>query len=85
MAMEITGPEVIRAAAVLSAGFCMGFSCLGPGIGEGYACGKAVEAIAKEPQQAGPITRTMLVGQAVTESPAIYALVIALLLLFVVK
>lgn len=84
MSIEMTGAEVVKAAAVISAGFCMGFSCLGPGIGEGYACGKAVEAIAKEPSQAGAITRTMLVGQAVTESPAIYALVISLLLLFVV-
>jgi len=84
MGIEMTGAEVIKAAAVISAGLCMGVSCIGPGIGEGYACGKAVEAIAKDPAQAGTITRTMLVGQAVTESPAIYALVIALLLLFVV-
>ena len=54
-------------------------------IGEGFAAGKACEAIGRNPDQAGLLTRTMLVGQAVSESTGIYALVIALLLIFVVK
>ncbi|MBU1863125.1 MAG: ATP synthase F0 subunit C, partial [Candidatus Omnitrophica bacterium] len=45
----------------------------------------ACEGVAREPQNAGLITRTMLVGQAVSESTGIYSLVIALLLIFVVK
>ncbi len=45
---------------------------------------KACEAIGHNPREAGLITRTMLVGQAVAESTGIYSLVIALLLLFVV-
>jgi F-type H+-transporting ATPase subunit c len=45
---------------------------------------KACEAIGKNPNEAGLLTRTMLVGQAVSESTGIYSLVIALLLLFVV-
>jgi F-type H+-transporting ATPase subunit c len=63
----------------------MGFGAIGPGIGEGFAAGKACEAIGRNPDQAGLLTRTMLVGQAVSESTGIYALVIALLLIFVVK
>jgi F-type H+-transporting ATPase subunit c len=46
---------------------------------------KACEAIGRNPKEAGLLTRTMLVGQAVSESTGIYSLVIALLLLFVVK
>lgn len=83
--MEITGMEIIRAAALLGAGLAMGFGAIGPGVGEGYAAGKACEGVAREPQNAGLITRTMLVGQAVSESTGIYSLVIALLLIFVVK
>ena len=82
---SITGTELIRAAALLGAGMSMGFGAIGPGIGEGFAAGKACEAIGRNPDQAGLLTRTMLVGQAVSESTGIYALVIALLLIFVVK
>ena len=76
--------DLVRAAALLGAGICMGFGAIGPGIGEGFAAGKACEGVAREPQNAGLITRTMLVGQAVSESTGIYALVIAILLIFVV-
>ena len=81
----ITGAELIRASALLGAGIAMGFGAIGPGIGEGFAAGKACEAIGRNPDEAGLLTRTMLVGQAVSESTGIYALVIALLLIFVVK
>ena len=83
--MELSGGDLIRAAALLGAGLAMGFGAIGPGVGEGYAAGKACEGVAREPQNAGLITRTMLVGQAVSESTGIYSLVIALLLIFVVK
>jgi len=81
--MEISLAEGIRyAAAFLGAGICMGIGALGPGLGEGYVAGKACEAIGRVPEQANLITRTMLIGQAVTESTGIYSLVIALLLMF---
>ncbi len=82
--MAIEGAEIIKAAACLGASLSMGLGAIGPGIGEGMAAAKACEAIGKNPKNAGLLTRTMLVGQAVTESTGIYALVIALLLLFVV-
>ena len=84
--MEATSAaEPVRALAVLSAGICMGIGTLGPGIGEGIAAAKACEGVSREPQNAGVITRTMLVSLAVIESLGIYALVVALLLIFVVK
>ncbi len=82
--MAIEGADVIKAAAFLGAGIAMGFGAIGPGVGEGMAAAKACEAIGKNPKEAGLLTRTMLVGQAVSESTGIYSLVIALLLLFVV-
>lgn len=82
--MSIEGVDIIRAAAFLGAGIAMGLGAIGPGVGEGYAAGKACEAIGHNPKESGLLTRTMLVGQAVTESTGIYSLVIALLLLFVV-
>ena len=82
--MTIEGADIIKAAAFLGAGLAMGFGAIGPGVGEGFAAGKACEAIGKKPEEAGLLTRTMLVGQAVSESTGIYSLVVALLLLFVV-
>ncbi len=77
----LIGP-ITQAFALLGAGFCMGFGTLGPGLGEGYAAGKACEAISRRPEDYASIFRTMLVGQAVTESTAIYALVVSLILAF---
>ena len=73
---------IAKAAALLGAGICMGIGALGPGMGEGYVAGKACEGIARSPENANLITRTMLVGQAVSESTGIYSLVVALLLIF---
>lgn len=78
------GPnEWQNAALFVGAGICMGFGAIGPGIGEGFAAGKACEGIARVPEQSALLTRTMLIGQAVSESTGIYSLVIALLMLFV--
>ncbi len=84
MASGIEGVDIVRAAAFVGAGIAMGLGAIGPGVGEGFVAGKACEAIGKNPQEAGLLTRTMLVGQAVSESTGIYSLVVALLLIFVV-
>lgn len=83
--MEISGADFVRGMALLGAGIAMGLGAIGPGVGEGYAAGKACEAVGRRPEEAGLLTRTMLVGQAVSESTGIYSLVVALLLMFVVK
>lgn len=74
---------IIRASALLGAGFAM-IAGIGPGIGQGYAAGKAVEAVARDPEARGNIITTMLLGQAVAESTGIYALVIAIVLIFTI-
>jgi len=83
-AAAISGKDIIQAGALIGAGICMGFGAIGPGIGEGFAAGKACEAIGRAPEEAGLLTRTMLIGQAVSESTGIYSLVVALLMLFVI-
>ena len=55
----------------------------GPGIGEGYTAGKAVEAIARQPEMKGELTSTMLLGIACAETTGIYGFVTGLLLIFV--
>ncbi len=83
--VPIDATTIIRAAALLGAGLCMGLGAIGPGIGEGFVGGKACEGIARQPELQGPITRTMLIADAIAESTGIYSLVIALLLIFVVS
>lgn len=74
---------IIRAAALLGAGIAM-IAGIGPGVGQGYAAGKAVEAVSRQPEARGNIITTMLLGQAVAESTGIYSLVIAIVLIFVI-
>jgi len=56
---------------------------IGPGIGEGYAAGKAVEAVSRQPELKGDITSTMMLGIALSETTGIYGFVTGLLLIFV--
>ena len=66
----------------LGAGLAM-IAGIGPGIGEGNAVAKACEAIGRQPESKGAVTTTMLMGFAVAETTGLYALVIAILLIFV--
>jgi ATP synthase F0 subunit c len=77
-----TGTAIVLAASALGAGFAM-IAGIGPGIGQGYAAGKSSEAVGKRPKLQSSIIRTMLLGQAVAQTTGIYALIIALILLFV--
>ena len=53
---------------------------LGAGLGIGIATSKAAEAIARQPEAAGDINKTLLLGSAMAEANAIYGFVVALLL-----
>lgn len=67
--------------AVLGAGIAM-IGGLGAGIGQGIAAGKGAEAVGRNPEAAGKIRSIMVLGIALAETTGIYALVIALLLIF---
>lgn len=75
------GPPLVRAAATLGAGFAM-LAGIGPGIGQGYAAGKGAETVGRRPDLRMEITRTMLLGQAISQTTGLYGLVIALVLMF---
>jgi len=68
----------------LAAGLAIGLGALGPGIGIGYAVGKAMEAIGRNPEAEGAVRSTMIIGAGLAEAVAIYAFVIALILALVV-
>jgi F-type H+-transporting ATPase subunit c len=50
-------------------------SMFGSAIGQGYLVGKALEAMGRNPEASGDIFTKMIVGVALVESTAIYALV----------
>ncbi len=77
----ITGLDIIKACSALGAGIAM-IAGIGPGIGQGFAAGKGAEAVGRQPDAAGEVTRTMLLGAAVAETTGIYSLIIALILIF---
>ncbi|MHC4871089.1 MAG: ATP synthase F0 subunit C [Planctomycetota bacterium] len=69
------------AAAFLGAGLCLGLGAVGSGFGCGVVGSEAVEASARTPRQSGQIMLYMLVGQAWSQTPNIFALVIGMMLM----
>ncbi|MFC2159863.1 F0F1 ATP synthase subunit C [Actinomycetota bacterium] len=72
-----------KTAAMIAAGFVMGVGAIGPAIAIGNLVGKALEGIARQPEAAGQIQTAMFIGIAFAEAIALYALVVAFLLIFV--
>ena len=73
---------IVLAGCAVGAGLAL-IAGIGPGIGEGYAVGKACEAIGRQPECKGDVTQTMLLGCAIAETTGIYGFVTGLLLIFV--
>ncbi len=80
--VKLEGIAIIIAASAIGAGLAM-IAGIGPGIGQGFAAGKGAQMAGKRPKLKSEIIRTMLLGQAVAQTTGIYALIIALILLFV--
>ena len=55
---------------------------IGAGLGIGLATGKAVDAIARQPEAESKISKSLLLGCALAEATAIYGFVIGLLIIF---
>lgn len=77
--MELTA-ESFR---LLAAALAIGAGALGPAIGIGITAFGAMQSLGRNPEAQGIIRTNMLVGMAFAESVAIYALVVALIILFV--
>ena len=78
----------VLAKGIALCGCAIGAGCaliagIGPGIGEGNAVAKALEAIGRQPEAQGAVRSTMIMGCAIAETTGIYALIIAILLIFV--
>lgn len=67
----------------LAAGLAIGLGAIGPGIGLGIATSKAMEAIGRNPESYGTLFVPFVLGIALAEAVSIYALVVALILIFV--
>jgi F-type H+-transporting ATPase subunit c len=67
----------------IGAGLAIGVGAIGPGIGIGLLGAKAMEAIGRNPEAAGPIQQNMILAIAFAEAIAIYALVVAIIIKFV--
>ncbi len=76
--MELT----LEHLSIIGAVVAVSFGAVGPALSEGRAIAAAMEAMARQPESAGPLSRTLFVGLAMIETMAIYCLVIALLLLY---
>ena len=77
----MTEKAFVLGCSAIGAGLAM-IAGLGPGIGEGYAVGKTIEAIARQPEAKGDCTRTMFIGVAMAESTGIYSFIVALIVMF---
>ena len=77
----MTDKAIVCAASAIGAGLAL-IAGIGPGIGEGYAVGRACEAIGRQPEAKGDVTSTMLLGCAIAETTGIYGFVTGLILIF---
>jgi len=68
--------------AMVVAGATIAIGSIGPSLGEARTAAAALEAMARQPDLSGEITRTLFVSLAMIESTAIYCLVVSMLLLF---
>ncbi len=83
--MDEAAKEIVNNADMLktlAAGLAIGFGAIGPGIGIGLLGKGALEAIGRNPEATPKIQTNMILGIAFAEAVAIYALVVALIIIF---
>lgn len=80
--MNISNEAFVLGCSAIGIGFAM-IAGLGPGIGQGFAAGKAAEAVGRQPEAKSDIMQVMLIGQAVSETTGIYSLLVAIIMLFI--
>lgn len=80
--MTSDSATLVAVASILGASLAMALGSIAPSLAEGRAVAEALKAMAQQPDEAGPLTRTLFVGLAMIESIAIYCLVVAMILIF---
>jgi len=78
----MTEHTILAVSSIIMAGLTMSAGAIGAAIGESRVGSAGMEALARQPDEAGSITRNQFVALAMVESTAIFCLVIALVLLF---
>jgi len=78
----ITPEAFVLGLSAVGAGIAM-IAGLGVGLGQGVATGQAVQAIARQPEARGSLMTTLFIGFAMAETSVIFALIVAIILLFV--
>ena len=82
-AAEVTGEAQVMSAKAWAAAILIGIAALGGALAMGLSIGKSTESIARQPEAAGPIRTTMMLGLVFIETVVIYALIVAILIIFV--
>lgn len=77
--------NIAQAAAYIGAAFAMGIGTIGPALGQGLIGSRACETMGKYPESAGKVRGAMMLAMVLVETVAIYALLVALLLIFIPK
>ena len=77
----ISGQDFILGCSAIGAGLAM-IAGIGPGIGQGIAASKGAESVGRNPDAAGKVRSIMVLGIALAETTGIYALIVALILIF---
>ena len=82
-AAEVSGEAAMTGAKAWAAAILIGIAALGGALAMGLAIGKSAESIARQPEAAGPLRTTMMLGLVFIETVVIYALIVAILIIFV--
>ena len=80
---EASGEAAITSAKAWAAAILIGVAALGGALAMGLANGKSAESIARQPEAAGSLRTTMMLGLVFIETVVIYALIVAILIIFV--
>ena len=78
----MTDVAIVGMVSIVTSGLTIALGSVGPALGEARALAQALESIARQPDEADRITRTLFVGLAMVESTAIYCFVVAMILIF---
>ncbi|MCX5749015.1 MAG: ATP synthase F0 subunit C [Candidatus Saganbacteria bacterium] len=76
------GQALVQAVSVFCAAFSVALAAIGSALGQGKATASALESIARQPEAKGSITQLLIVALAFIESLTLYALLIAIVLIF---
>lgn len=79
--MDANYSTFAQAAAFLGAAIAMGVGSIGPALGQGMIGSKACEGVGKHPENYSKIRMTMIIAMGIVESAAVYALLIAIMLI----